>query len=328
VRVIFAGTPPFAEKSLRALHDAGFEIALVLTQPDRPAGRGKALKASAVKQTALALGLEVFQPISLKTADAQLAIASAKSQVMVVAAYGLILPKAALDAPDYGCINIHASLLPRWRGAAPIQRAIQAGDSHTGITIMQMDVGLDTGPMILQQSIAISPTANATLVHDELAELGSAMIVQTLKDLDGLIKQGKGLVSHPQPMEGITYAAKLEKSEALIDWTKDAKSIERTVHAFDPVPGSTARLAAAPEEVIKIWKVQVVNMDNSQFDSSTIGQLHIAEQTRVFVTCGQGQIELLEIQKPGGKRMSAQGWLTGQQNLNNQKFLLSKPSDE
>jgi methionyl-tRNA formyltransferase len=328
VRIIFAGTPPFAEKSLIALHAAGFEIALVLTQPDRPAGRGKALKASAVKQTALALGLKVFQPVSLKNADTQLAIAAIEAQVMVVAAYGLILPKVVLETPRHGCLNIHASLLPRWRGAAPIQRAIQAGDTSTGITIMQMDVGLDTGPMISQQSIAISPKANATLVHDELAELGSAMIVQTLKDLERLINQGQSLTSQVQPIEGVTYAAKLEKSEALIDWTKDAKSIARQVHAFDPVPGSTASLIVAPDEAIKIWKVQVHNAESAQLDSPEIGKLRIAEQTRVFVTCGHGELELLEIQKPGGKRMSAQIWLTGQPNLNNQKFLLSKPLHE
>jgi methionyl-tRNA formyltransferase len=328
VRVIFAGTPPFAERSLAALHRAGFEIALVLTQPDRPAGRGKALKASAVKQTALELGLTVFQPVSLKASDVQQAIANVNAQVMVVAAYGLILPKAVLDAPDYGCLNIHASLLPRWRGAAPIQRAIQAGDTHTGITIMQMDVGLDTGPMISQQSIAISPTANATVVHDELAELGSAMIVQILKDLDGMIKNGRSLLSHTQPTEGVTYAAKLEKIEAFIDWTKDAQSIERQVLAFDPVPGSTACLAVAPEEVIKIWKVQVHDTEGMQLEGSTIGQLRVAEQNRAFVTCGQGHIELLEIQKPGGKRMSVQVWLSGQSSLNNQNFLLSKPLNE
>jgi methionyl-tRNA formyltransferase len=328
VRIIFAGTPPFAEKSLKAIHNAGFEIALVLTQPDRPAGRGKALKASAVKQTALALGLKVFQPISLKSAEAQLTIATVEAQVMVVAAYGLILPKAVLDAPRSGCLNIHASLLPRWRGAAPIQRAIKAGDASTGITIMQMDVGLDTGPMISQQSIAISPTANAALIHDELADLGSIMIVQTLTDLDGLIKQGKSLVNQQQPEEGVTYAAKLEKSEALIDWTKDAKSIARQVYAFDPVPGSTARLAAAQEEVIKIWNVKVPVAESMQLASSEIGQLYIAEQTRVFVQCGRGVLELLEIQRPGGKRISAQAWLSGQPNLNHQKFLLNMPLNE
>jgi methionyl-tRNA formyltransferase len=325
VRVIFAGTPPFAQRSLTALHRAGFEIALVLTQPDRPAGRGKALKASAVKQTALELGLQVFQPISLKNAEAQSIIAALKPQVMVVVAYGLILPKAVLDTPTYGCLNIHASLLPRWRGAAPIQRAIQAGDTSTGITIMQMDIGLDTGPMISQQSIAISPTANATLVHDELAELGSAMIVQTLKDLEDRITQGKDLESNPQPAQGVTYAAKLEKSEALIDWTKDATSIARTVHAFDPIPGSTARLSNAAEELIKIWKVQAHNSEGSQLEHPPIGYLRIVGQHRVFVTCGRGELELLEIQKPGGKRMNTQVWLAGQPNLNRQKFLLSKP---
>jgi methionyl-tRNA formyltransferase len=328
VRVIFAGTPPFAEISLTALHAAGFEMALVLTQPDRPAGRGKALKASAVKQTALQLGLNVFQPESLKTKEAQQVIADVNAQVMVVVAYGLILPKAVLEIPQHGCVNIHASLLPRWRGAAPIQRAIQSGDVDTGITIMQMDIGLDTGPMISQQSMAISPSANASSVHDELAELGAVMIVQALKDLETLIKQGKSLASQIQPSEGVTYAAKLEKSEALINWTQDATTIARQVLAFDPVPGSTARLAVTPDEVIKIWKVQVRADKNMRHDVSEIGKLYIAESARVFVACGQGDLELLEIQKPGGRRISAQVWILGQANLNNQKFILSQPLDE
>jgi methionyl-tRNA formyltransferase len=328
VRVIFAGTPPFAETSLRALHTAGFEIALVLTQPDRPAGRGKALKASAVKQAALELGLNVFQPISLKAVEAQQMIAATKADVMVVAAYGLILPKVVLETPGHGCLNIHASLLPRWRGAAPIQRAIQAGDLCTGITIMQMDVGLDTGPMISQQSVAISPTANATSIHDGLAELGANMIVQTLKDLQALTNQGKTLVSKPQPKEGVTYAAKLEKSEAVVDWAQSAQTIARQVHAFDPVPGSTARFSSAPDEVIKIWKVRVSNDENQSTVISEIGKVHLVDQTRVFVDCGQGTLEILEIQKPGGKRMSAQMWLQGQANLNNQNFLTSLITNE
>jgi methionyl-tRNA formyltransferase len=328
VRVIFAGTPPFAEKSLRAIHAAGFEIALVLTQPDRPAGRGKALKASAVKQAALELGLKVFQPLTLKATDAQNALLQIRSDVMVVAAYGLILPKSVLDMPTHGCLNVHASLLPRWRGAAPIQRAIQAGDTHTGITIMQMDIGLDTGPMISQQSIAITPMANTTLVHDELAELGAEMIVQSLKDLTKLGAQESRLKGQIQPVDGITYAAKLEKSEAAIDWNQSAQTIALKVHAFDPVPGSTARLKQFPDEIIKIWKVQVHQGNRSPANVQLIGKLRVDEQSRAFVSCGHGDLELLEIQKPGGKRISAQIWLSGQANLNEQTFILNNPLDE
>jgi methionyl-tRNA formyltransferase len=328
VRVIFAGTPPFAEKSLRAIYAAGFEIALVLTQPDRPAGRGKALKASAVKQAALELRLKIFQPPSLKAMEVQEVVSQVRSDVMVVAAYGLILPKSVLDMPRHGCLNIHASLLPRWRGAAPIQRAIQAGDTNTGITIMQMDVGLDTGPMIAQKHIGIAPTANATAVHDELAELGAEMIVQSLKNLQELDGQGSRLESQVQPLSGVTYAAKLEKSEAAIDWNQNALSLALKIHAFDPVPGSTTRLKQWPDEIIKIWKVKAHPSEQYQANSRVIGKLRVDEQSRVFVSCGQGDLELLEIQKPGGKRMSSQTWLSGQANLNDQIFILSNSLDE
>jgi methionyl-tRNA formyltransferase len=320
VRVIFAGTPLFAEQSLVAIHAAGFEIPLVLTQPDRPAGRGKALRASAVKQTAVGLGLKVLQPESLKAAQVQQTIAEVDAQVMVVAAYGLILPKAVLEIPSFGCLNIHASLLPRWRGAAPIQRAIQAGDTHTGITIMQMDVGLDTGPMISQKSIEIAETASAALVHDELALLGATMIVQSLQYL---AQQGKPLVGVIQPTEGVTYAAKLEKTEATIDWTASATTIMRKVHAFDPVPGSTARLQAASDEVLKIWKVRADPAKTFRNVLADIGKLRLDENSRVFVTCGCGELELLEIQRPGGKRISAQVWLSGQTVLKTQTFVVN-----
>jgi methionyl-tRNA formyltransferase len=326
VRIIFAGTPPFAEKALLAIHLAGFEVPLVLTQPDRPAGRGKALKQSAVKTAALELGIEVFQPLTLKSPQAQQMLISANAQVMVVAAYGLILPKAVLEIPQNGCLNIHASLLPRWRGAAPIQRAIQAGDSVTGITIMQMDIGLDTGPMIAQQTVAITPTDNAAYIHDKLADLGASMIVATLKRLEL-----NALDSTKQPIEGVTYAAKLDKKEAWINWTLPAETIAAQIRAFDPVPGSTASLETAPEQMLKIWRTRVHNESNeNDFMTSQIGRIYVDEKSRVLVNCGKGQLELLEVQRPGGKRMNAQLWFSGQPEGADKKalFLLSQPIHE
>jgi methionyl-tRNA formyltransferase len=327
VRIIFAGTPPFAEKALRAIYAAGFDIALALTQPDRPAGRGKALRASAVKSAATELGIEVFQPATLKTYDAQQKLKTVGAQVMVVAAYGLILPKAVLEIPQSGCLNIHASLLPRWRGAAPIQRAIQAGDSITGITIMQMDVGLDTGPMISQQIVPIENTDSATVVHDKLGDLGALMIVATLNHL-----KANKLESTIQPTDGVTYAAKLEKSEAWIDWTLAAQTIAAQIRAFDPVPGSTACLQSEPDQVLKIWRAEVF-LSNNDSDSPArqIGRIYVDEKSKVLVSCGQGVVELLELQRPGGKRMSAHLWFTGQAAVGEKKewlFLLSQPAHE
>jgi methionyl-tRNA formyltransferase len=327
VRVIFAGTPPFAENALRAIHAAGFDIALVLTQPDRPAGRGKALRASAVKSAANEFGIEVFQPATLKTDDALQKLKSVGAQVMVVAAYGQILPKTVLEIPQSGCLNIHASLLPRWRGAAPIQRAIQAGDSVTGITIMQMDVGLDTGPIISQQIVPIENTDSATVVHDKLADMGALMIVETLNQL-----KANKLESMIQPTVGVTYAAKLEKSEAWIDWTLAAQTITAQVCAFDPVPGSTACLESEPNQVLKVWRAKVFSANNDG-DSSTrqIGTIYVDEKSKVLVNCGQGIVELLELQRSGGKRMSAYQWFTGQATAREKKqwqFLLSRPVNE
>jgi methionyl-tRNA formyltransferase len=327
VRIIFAGTPPFAEKALRAIHAAGFDIALVLTQPDRPAGRGKALRASAVKSAANELGIEIFQPATLKTDDAQQKLKAVDAHVMVVAAYGLILPKAVLEIPQSGCLNIHASLLPRWRGATPIQRAIQAGDSVTGITLMQMDVGLDTGPMISQQIVPIAKTDSAAVVHNRLADLGALMIVETLNHL----KISK-LESITQPTAGVTYAAKLEKSEAWIDWTLDAPTIAAQIRAFDPVPGCTACVQSEPDQVLKIWRAEVFRSNNdSDSQERQIGRIYVDEKSKVLVSCGQGAVELLELQRPGGKRMSANQWFIGQAAVGKKKewlFLLSQPVHE
>jgi methionyl-tRNA formyltransferase len=321
VRVIFAGTPPFAAKALFAIHAAGFSIPVVLTQPDRPAGRGKALRASAVKELAQQMGLSVFQPLSLKPTDVQQTLADFDADVMVVAAYGLILPKVVLELPKWGCLNIHASLLPRWRGAAPIQRAIQAGDSQTGITVMQMDVGLDTGPMIAKRSIAIDPTQSAAQLQEQLAILGSDMIVQTLFELQSTLKTDASpspspsprprLPSTEQPIDGVTYAAKLEKSESWIDWSQSAQTISRQIFAFDPVPGSTTALKSTPDQMIKIWRVQLSTGIDLPDIPMTYGEFQIDSRSRVFVACGDGLLELLEVQKPGGRRITAQAWAAG-----------------
>jgi methionyl-tRNA formyltransferase len=313
VRVIFAGTPPFAAKALFAIHTAGFGIPVVLTQPDRPAGRGKTLRASAVKELAQQLGIPVFQPLSLKPPDVQQTLADFDADVMVVAAYGLILPKTVLDLPRWGCLNIHASLLPRWRGAAPIQRAIQAGDSNTGITVMQMDVGLDTGPMIAKQSITIDPSQSAAQLQEQLAVLGSDMIVQTLLQLQStaITSPSPRLPSTEQPIEGVTYAAKLEKSESWIDWSQSAQTIYRQIFAFDPVPGSTTALKSTPDQIIKIWKVQRTSSTDLPAAAMNHGEFQIDSRSRVFVACGDEALELLEVQKPGGRRITAQAWAAG-----------------
>ncbi|HJW10938.1 MAG TPA: methionyl-tRNA formyltransferase, partial [Albitalea sp.] len=245
MRVAFAGTPEFAQAALARLHAAGFEIPLVLTQPDRPAGRGMKLQASPVKQFAQAHGLPVAQPRSLRldgkfpddAEAARRALREARPDVMVVAAYGLILPQWVLDLPPRGCINIHASLLPRWRGAAPIHRAIEAGDARSGVTIMQMDAGLDTGDMLLSEAIAIAPDDTTASLQSRLAELGGRLVVEALE-----LAACGGLTRTPQPAEGVTYAHKIDKAEGQIDWRDPAELIERRIRAFDPFPGASSTL--------------------------------------------------------------------------------------
>jgi methionyl-tRNA formyltransferase len=296
MKLVFAGTPAFASAALQALHDAGHQIVLVLTQPDRPAGRGLKLQASAVKQLALGLGLPVLQPRSLRldgayAADAQAAQAAlvqAAPQAMVVAAYGLILPPWALALAPLGCINIHGSLLPRWRGAAPIHRALEAGDTTTGITIMQMDAGLDTGPMLLRQDLAIQPIDTTGSLHDRMAALGAQLVVQAL--------DGRVLQPTVQPEAGVTYAHKISKTEAAIDWALPADVIERRLRAFDPFPGCTAELAGQP---LKLWRGRVVA------GAGQPGQLLPAPAGQLVVACGDAALEVLELQQPGGKRGSA-----------------------
>ena len=312
MRLVFAGTPEFARSALEALHAAGHTIALVLTQPDRPAGRGMKLQASAVKQFALDHGLPLAQPHGLrldgKYADearaAQQAIADAQADAMVVVAYGLILPQWVLDAMagpgQWGCLNIHGSLLPRWRGAAPIHRAIEAGDSHTGVTIMQMDVGLDTGAMLLHESVAIGPADTTASLHDRLAALGARLVVQALAD-------PAAWVATPQPAQGVTYAHKIDKSEAAIDWRLGAAQIARRVRAFDPFPGATAQITG---ETLKVWSAQAL-ADDAPPAGDAPGTVLCADAQGIVVQTGDGALCLNVLQRPGAKRLSAAEFLRG-----------------
>ena len=308
-RVIFAGTPEFARVALQALHAAGFHIPLVLSQPDRPAGRGMKLQASPVKQFALDHHIAVAQPRSLRldgkfpedAALAREAIAVARADVMVVAAYGLILPQWVLDAPAQGCLNIHASLLPRWRGAAPIHRALEAGDTETGITIMQMDAGLDAGNMLLVERMAIAPHDTTARLHDRLATLGGRLVVEALE-----IAACGGFTPVPQPAEGVTYAHKIEKAEAAIDWSQPADVIERRVRAFDPFPGASTTLAG---EAVKVWRSEI----ESDIDRKDAGSGHVLSVNNegVRVQCGLGVLRLTELQRAGGKRLPVADFLRG-----------------
>lgn len=304
MRVIFAGTPEFARSALAALHAAGHEIVGVFTQPDRPAGRGMKLQASAVKQFALAHNLPVVQPHSLKldgkypeeAAAAQAFIAQAQAEVMVVVAYGLILPQWVLDAPKHGCLNIHASLLPRWRGAAPIHRAIEAGDAQTGVTIMQMDAGLDTGDMLLEETLPILTLDTTASLHDKLATMGAALIVKALTQV-GQFKPVE------QPTEGVTYAHKIEKAEAAIDWALSAQQLSQRIRAFDPFPGMTAQMAG---EMVKVWQAHVLAdaLTDAPVHASLAkpGTLLAIDESGLQVACGTGVLCLTQLQKPGGKR--------------------------
>ncbi len=303
MRVVFAGTPEFAAQALRRLLAAGFEVPLVLTQPDRPAGRGLKLQASPVKEVARAQGLLLAQPRSLrldgKFADdahaAQRALLQSQPDVMVVAAYGLILPPWVLGLPRLGCINIHASLLPRWRGAAPIQRAIEAGDAVTGVTIMQMDAGLDTGAMLLSESLSIGAADTSGSLHERLADLGARLIDDALPAL----ARG-GLVPQAQPNEGVSYAHKIDKAESRIDWAESAVAIERRLRAFDPQPGCHFEFEGEP---VKLWRAEV----SEGFDAAP-GTVLI-DGARLRVACGSGALDLLLLQRPGGRRVGVAAFL-------------------
>ena len=310
MRVIFAGTPEFARVALARLLAAGFTVPLVLTQPDRPAGRGMKLQASPVKQCALDHGIAVAQPRSLRldgkypedAAAARDALLAAQADVMVVAAYGLILPQWVLDMPAKGCLNIHASLLPRWRGAAPIHRAIEAGDAETGVTIMQMDAGLDTGDMLLVEKTPIAPTDTTAVLHDCLADLGGRMIVEALE-----LAACGGLQPVPQPAEGVTYAHKIEKAESEIDWSLPAHVIGQRIRAFDPFPGASTALQG---EAIKVWGYEIDSC--SRLSNERCGQILASGPEGVTVACGEGgALRLTTLQRAGGKRLPVADFLRG-----------------
>lgn len=315
MKIVFAGTPEFAAVALKALHEAGFEIVLVLTQPDRPAGRGMQMHASAVKQFALQHQIPVAQPISLRldgkypddAQQAHMLLQNTPHDVMVVAAYGLILPTSVLGIPPLGCVNIHGSLLPRWRGAAPIHRAIESGDSTTGITIMQMEQGLDTGPMLAIESIPIAPDDSTGRLHDALATLGGEMIVKVLRQME----QGP-MHAIVQPEQGVTYAAKISKEEAALDFNLSALALDRKIRAFNPFPGANANLDGA---IVKIWRAEIIagaaHMADTQAESGQV--ISASAQDGVIVACASGNsfLRLTELQKPGGKRLPAAEFLKG-----------------
>ena len=292
LKLIFAGTPDFAARHLAALLSSDHEVVAVYTQPDKPAGRGQKLTASPVKDLALAHDLPVYQPASLRNEEAQAELAALGADLMVVVAYGLILPKAVLDTPRLGCLNVHGSLLPRWRGAAPIQRAIWAGDAETGVTIMQMDVGLDTGAMIRKVSCTIASDETSASLYDKLAELGPQALVDTLDAM-----AAGDTTAEAQDDALANYAQKLSKEEARIDWSMEAVAIERCIRAFNPWPISWFEVA---EQTIKVWQAEVIDSDHGQ----PVGTLLKADKQGIDVATGKGVLRLLTLQPPGKKAMS------------------------
>ena len=310
MKIIFAGTPEFAATSLKALldagPDAGFNVIAAYTQPDRPAGRGMKLTASAVKTLASSRGIPVFQPLTLKTPEAQAEMAALGADVMVVAAYGLILPQAVLDIPHkvagFGCLNIHASLLPRWRGAAPIHRAILAGDKESGVAIMQMEAGLDTGPVMLETFTAIGARETTGELHDRLATLGAEAIVHVLTRL----ARGDELASAAQSTLGITYAHKITPEEAQVNWSASAIEIDRQIRAFNPVPGAWTTWRG---EKLKLWASELVSVPSCL--GSLPGTVMATEGECLLVSCGSSVLAITEVQKAGGKRMHVSAWFTG-----------------
>ena len=299
MRIAFAGTPEFAAQILIALIDARHDIRLVLTQPDRPKGRGLKLLSSPVKEVAQQHGMAIHQPGSLKSPPAQAPLREAEVEALVVAAYGLLLPPAVLSLPKRGCINVHASLLPRWRGAAPIQRAILAGDAETGVCIRQMDAGLDTGPVLLSRALSMAPDETGGSLQNKLATLGAELIVEALAKLNR-----DELPAYPQPSLGATYARKLSKEEAVIDWSQPALQLERKVRAFDPFPGAQTKWR---EERLKIWAATVV----PETTLAKAGSIVAVAPNGVTVACGAGALVVSELQKAGGKRLTASRFLAG-----------------
>ncbi|MEF8712358.1 MAG: methionyl-tRNA formyltransferase [Accumulibacter sp.] len=308
MKLIFAGTPEFAAISLRAIIAAGHQVVLVLTQPDRAAGRGLALHASPVKQLAESVGIEVLQPLSLRDSLVLEQIHRAAAEAIIVAAYGLIFPQAVLDIPRFGCINIHASLLPRWRGAAPVQRALLAGDQETGVCIMQMDAGLDSGPVLMSARQPINEDDTTSSLQDRLAEQGALLIVEALACLP--------LQAQPQPPAGITYAAKINKAESALDWRLPAVQLERQVRAFNPVPGASCCLDG---NLLKVWRAELVA------GVGLPGEILAVQRNGIVVACGEGALRLVELQKAGGKRLAAAQFLAGTPVVQGSRCALSMP---
>jgi methionyl-tRNA formyltransferase len=298
MRIIFAGTPVFAANALICLLNGGYQIVLVLTQPDRPAGRGMKIQVSDVKKVAQAHGIPLLQPLTLKSEAVHAQLRAFDADLMIVAAYGSILPKEVLKIPYHGCLNIHASLLPRWRGAAPIQRAILAGDQKTGITIMQMDEGLDTGSILLQRDIPIDPHETAQTLHDKLADLGAQSIVEALE----LLQLGK-LAATPQHETQACYASKIQKKEAEIDWRLDASQIDRRIRALNPYPGAYTYLQG---NILKIWQARI-----AKNASGKAGEILAAGSEGLVVSCGRGALILEMVQKSGGRKMPIAEFLAG-----------------
>ncbi|MEP7185401.1 MAG: methionyl-tRNA formyltransferase [Rhodanobacter sp.] len=304
MRVVFAGTPEFAVPCLEACRASGADVVAVYTQPDRPAGRGRKLSPSPVKQAAMSAGIAVEQPESLKSAAAQATLASYKPDLLIVVAYGLILPRKVLAIPRLGCWNVHASLLPRWRGAAPIQRAIHAGDNETGVDLMAMEAGLDTGPVLLQRRTPISREDTGGSLHDRLSELGAEVLLEGLKRA----MAGDLPAATPQPEQGATYAKKLDKLEAKLDFSRPAIELERQVRAFNPWPVAEAVIAG---ESLRIWAASAIEMDHHAEPATLLG----ASRDGIDLACGVGALRITAMQRPGGKRIEARDYLNARPEL-------------